>query len=174
MAKKEKKQLTPTEKKKQYKALANTCFAGEFVSIFTPFFVIGIVNYEKYFIEYNGTKMSISAILAAILMGLAIWLISKKKLTANYATIIIGWAFMTLIFFLLGEIITDIAYIMLFGLIGILGAQGLDIASAKLNEQAEKIQKGIEKAEEELTAEAYKLEKEEREIKKGDKKKVRF
>lgn len=117
--------------------------------------------------------MSISAVLAAILMGLAVWLVAKKKLAANYVTIIIGWAMVTLIFFLLGEIINDIAYIMLFGLIGILGAQGLDIASAKLNEKADAIQKGIDKAEEELISEEYKAEKEEKEEKKKNKK-VRF
>lgn len=152
MAKKEK---TPTQLKKSYKRISRACFLGQFASVASPFITIGIVNYEKYFVEYNGTKMSIAAVLAACIMGLAVWLTSKKKFTNNYVTLIVGWASVTGIFFLLGQVINDIAYIMLFGLIGLIGAQGLDIVSAKADAKAEEIQKGIDAAKEQMTKEAY-------------------
>lgn len=152
------KQKTPTQKKRQYKAISRLCFAGEFVSVLTPFVTIAIANYEQYFIEYDGTKMSIVAVLSLSLMGLATWLVAKKKFENSFVTLIIGWAAVDLIFYLLGTIINDIATIMFWGLFGLLGAYGLNIASVKTNEKAEEVQKGIDRAKEEMTAEAYKEE----------------
>lgn len=162
----EKKTKTPTQKKKTYKRISRACFVGQFGSVAAPFVTIGIVNYNDYFVEYDGTKMSIAAVMSAAIMGLAIWLISKKKFTNSYVSLIIGWAVVTAIFFLLGKIINDIAYIMLFGLIGLLGASGLDLASAKANTKADEIQKGIDAAKEQLTKEAYIEELKEKEKKK--------
>lgn len=161
-----KKPKTPTQKKKQLKTISNLCFAGEFVSIFTPFITIGIVNYNEYFVEYSGTKMSIAAVLAAILMGLATWLVAKKKFENSFITLIIGWFTVAFIFFLLGQIINDIAMIMFYGGIGILGAYGLDIASKKTSAEAEKIDKAIERAKEDINVESYKEEIKEKETKK--------
>jgi len=152
---KEKKAKTPTQLKKKYKAISRACFVGQFASVAAPFVTIGIVNFEEYFVEYNGTKMSIAAVMAAAIMGLAVWLTSKKKFENSYITLIIGWAVVTAIFFLLGQIINDIAYIMFFGLIGLLGAAGLDVASAKANAKANEIQKGIDAAKEQMVKESY-------------------
>lgn len=163
---KEKKEKTPTQLKKKYKRIGFTCFLGQFASVAAPFIAIGIVNYDEYFIEYNGTKMSIAAIMAAALMGFAVWLVSKKKLGNSYITLLVGWGVVTVIFFLLGQIINDIAYIMLFGLIGLCGAFGLDIVSAKAYGKADEIQKGIDAAKEEMTKEAYIEEVKEKEEKK--------
>lgn len=161
-----KKTKTPTQKKKQLKAISNACFAGEFVSVLTPFFIIGVVNYDEYFVEYNGTKMSIAAVLAAILMGLATWLVAKKKFENSFITLIIGWFSVAFIFFLLGQIINDIAMIMFYGGIGILGAYGLDIGSKEAMKKADKIQEAIDQAVKENTVDDYKEELKEKEIKK--------
>lgn len=149
MAKKVKRELTPSEELKKYNIISRVCFIGEFASIFAPFIAIGIINYDKYFVQYNGTKMSIAASLACVLMGLATWLVAKKKFTNTYVSIIVGWAMVTLIFFLLGEIINDIAYIMLFGLIGIGGAYGLDITSNSFKAKADELKTGIKAARQE-------------------------
>jgi len=154
-----KKELTPTQKYKRYKKIQYFCFGGEFLSVLAPFITIGIVNYEEYFVEFNGTRMSIACVLACSIMGIATWLVSKKKFSNSFITLIVGWAAVTLIFFLLGKIINDIAWIMLFGLIGILGAYGLDIASAKANDKATKVKEGIELAQKEEVRDAYKEEK---------------
>lgn len=164
---------TPTQLKKKYKTISNWCFAGQFASVIAPFVVIGIVNFNDYFVEYDGVKMSIGCVLAAAVMGLAVWLTSKKKFTNSYITLIVGWGAITAIFFLIGQAINDISYIMLFGLIGILGAGGLDVVSAKYEKKAEQIQKGIDAAEEEIVKDAYIQEKREKEQKRTIKVKVR-
>ena len=168
---KEKKKLTPTQRYKRLKATQYTCFGGEFLSVLTPFVVIGIVNFDEYFVEYNGTRISIACALAFSLMGIAVYLVSKKKFDNSFITLIVGWLATTIIFFLLGKIITDISWIMLYGLIGILGAYGLDIASAKAGERAKKIKEGMELANQEEIKEEYRAEKESKKVKVKVKKK---
>ena len=149
------KERTPTQKLKRYKRISRLCFAGEFVSTATPFVALGIAN----FVHYNGTKMSIACFLAMAVMGLAVWLVAKKKFTNSFITLVLGWATFTIIFYLLGEIITDLAFIMACGLLGIMGAAGLDIGSKSALKKAEEVQKGINKAKEEMIADEYKEEK---------------
>lgn len=159
------KERTPKENKKHYKRISRLCFGGEFVSVITPFVIMGIVNYNEYFIEYDGTKMSLAAALAFGTMGMAIWLVSKKKFDSSFVTLIIGWAVFDGILFLLGRIINDLAYIMLFGWIGILGAYGLDLGSKAADKKAKKYADGMEQAEQQMIAEAHKAYVEERKIK---------
>lgn len=153
-----KKTLTPTEQRKRYKRFAATCFAGEFVSVILPYVIIALVNFDQYFIEYEGWKIGLGGGLALALMGIAVWLVSKQKFTASFITLVIGWGAFTFIFFLLTEILNQISTIMFFGWLGLLGAYGLNIGEKKLNAKADKVQKGIERAEEEMTASAYKEE----------------
>lgn len=157
---KEKKKLSPSQRYKQLKTIQYACFGGEFISVLTPFIIVGIVNFNEYFVEYNGTRVSIACALAFSLMGIAVFLVSKKKFDNSFITLIVGWLAITIIFFLLGKIITDISWIMLYGLIGILGAYGLDIASAKAEERAKKIKDGMELANQEEIKEEYRAEKE--------------
>lgn len=146
------------KERKKYVAIRWTCFGGEFLSTLAPFVIMGIVKYDEYFVQYNGTKMTLASVLAAALMGIALWLVSTKKFTNSFVTLIIGWATITFIFFLMGKIIDDISWIMLFGLIGILGAYGLDFASQKAKERVEEIDDVIETAEKEQRVAQYKEE----------------
>lgn len=125
--------------KKKYRALQWTTFVGEFVSVASPFVAIAIVNYDKYFVEYNGTKMSIAFFMALAVMGFAIWGIAKKKLENSYITLLIGWAVMAFVFTMLGEMISDLAMIMWFGLIGLAGAYGLDLTSKHFKKKKDEI-----------------------------------
>lgn len=166
---KEKKVLTPTQQRKKYKRLSRLCFGGEFVSIFAPFITIAIINFNEYFYIYDGWKIGLGGFLALAVMGIAVWLVSKQKFSASFVSLVIGWGIFTFIFYLLTEILNQITTIMFFGWIGLLGAYGLDIAKAKLETKAEKVQQGIEKAQQEMVADAYK-----EEIKQENNKKVRF
>lgn len=170
MAKKPKKAKTPTQIKRQYKAWSHVCFASEFLSVFAPYFAIGIINYDKYFIQYDGTKVSIGFALAMVVMGIATYLTSKKNFTNSFVTLLVGWAMVTGITFLIKELLNDLCYILLFGWFGIAGAYGLDIGKKKLNDKAEKIQKGIDSAEEQIVREAYLDE----QTKKNDKRTVKI
>lgn len=154
----DKKQRTTKQQAKHYGTLATTCFIAKFPVVFAPYIAIGIANYNKYFVEYNGTKMSISFVLALAVMGVAIYLISKKKLEGSFITLLIGWALFAFIFTMLGQMITDIAMIMWFGLIGLVAAYGLDEAEKKLKVKQQKLLDAINEAEKEITVEKYKTE----------------
>ena len=165
---KEKKTRTPTQKKRAYQRGKWIAFGGEFVSVIMPFVIIGAVKYQDYFVEYSGTKMSIAAALSFALMGIATWLVASNKFKNSFIVLIIGWLAVDFIFFMMGKIINDISWIMLFGAIGILGAYGLDILSKQLDKKAQEIQKGIDAAKEEQVKEEYKEEiKEEKQAKKN-------
>ena len=156
---------TPKDQQRKYKRISRLCFGGEFLSVATPFVTMALANYREYFVEYDGVKMSLACIIALAVMGVAIFLVSKKKFDNSFITLVVGWAVVDGIFFLMGRIINDIAYIMLFGLIGLLGAAGLDFASKKANEKAQAYTDGIKAAEQAMIAEAHKAYIEEKKIK---------
>ena len=161
-----KEKLTPSKRYKRLRTTQRLCFGGEFLSVLAPFITIGIVKYDDYFAEYNGTRVSIAFVLALAVMGIAVYLVSKKKFENSFISLIVGWLATTVIFFLMGKIITDIAWIMLYGLIGILGAYGLDIASNVAKKKADKIREGMELANQEEIKEEYRAEKAEKAAKK--------
>ena len=66
-----KKQLTPKQKQNKYRALQYTTFVGEFVSIFTPFIIMGVVNAQEWFYNEEGWKVGLGGTLALALLGIA-------------------------------------------------------------------------------------------------------
>lgn len=157
-----KKPLTAKQKQNKYRALQYSTFVGEFVSIILPFVVMGAVNYEDWFVSESGWKVGLGGTLALALLGIAVLLVTKKKedtsITSGYITLIIGWFAVAFIFVLLADIIEQIAMIMFFGGIGILGAFGLDMTSKNFKAKADLYKSAIAKAktenlEEELKAE---------------------
>lgn len=139
-------ELTPTQEIKRLNRAKWGCLGGEFLSVIAPFVTIAFVNYDKYFVEYNGTKMSVALILGMALMGFAIWGITQKKLENTFVSFIVKWCIVALIFTFLGSIINDIAIIMWFGLIGLCVAQGLEIGREKINAKQEMIKSAKEEA----------------------------
>lgn len=144
-----KKKLTATQKKNRYRALQYTTFVSEFISIMTPYIVMGAVNYEEWFAQSEGWKVGLGGSLAMALLGLAIFLVTKKKedtkLTSGYITLIIGWFAVAFVFVLLTSIMDQIATIMLFGGLGILGAFGLDIVSKNMKAKADMYKQALSK-----------------------------
>lgn len=149
----------PSKRKRKYRAIQWTAFIGEFVSVATPFVIIGLVNYDKYFIQYDGTKMSIAFFMALAVMGFAIWCVSKKKLENSFITLVLGWAVIAFVFTMLGEMITDLAYIMWFGLIGLAGAFGLDEVSKYFKRKKDEITTAQKTAESDELVQEVKTEK---------------
>lgn len=150
---------SPKKLKKKYRAIEWGCFAGEFVSVAAPFVAIAIVNYDKYFVEYDGIKMSTSFFMALAVMGFAIWGVAKKKLQNSFITFMIMWATVAFIFQMMGEMILDISTIMWFGLIGLAVAYGLDLGSKAAKKKKEKVISAYEQADKEEMVEAIKEEK---------------
>ena len=145
-----KKPLTAKQKQNKYRALQYSTFVGEFVSIILPFVIMGAVNYEDWFVSESGWKVGLGGTLALALLGIAVLLVTKKKedekITSGYITLIIGWFAVAFIFVLLADIIEQIAMIMFFGGIGILGAFGLDMTSKNFKAKADLYKNAIAKA----------------------------
>ena len=152
--------------KKTIKQQANTyrnikfgCLGAEFLSAIAPFVAIGIANRDTWFIDYNGTQISVALYLALAFMGIAIYGITSKKLENTYFGFIMKWTIVAIIFTMLGDLITQISQIMWLGLIGLLGSQGFELGykSAKNKQQkllndiaTAKSQNNVEQAKKEL------------------------
>lgn len=164
------KPLTAKQKQAKYRALQYSTFIGEFVSILTPFIIMGAVNYEDWFVSESGWKVGLGGTLALALLGIAVLLVTKKKednsITSGYITLIIGWFAVAFVFMLLASIMEQITTIMFFGGIGILGAFGLDMTSKNFKVKADKYKESIEKAKSKVIEDEV-----EKEIKEND---VRF
>lgn len=145
-----KKPLTAKQKQNKYRALQYSTFVGEFISIILPFVIMGAVNYEDWFVSESGWKVGLGGTLALALLGIAVLLVTKKKedekITSGYIALIIGWFAVAFIFVLLASIIEQIAMIMFFGGIGILGAFGLDMTSKNFKAKAEMYKGSIQRA----------------------------
>lgn len=144
-----KKKLTATQKKNRYRALQYTTFVSEFISIMTPYVVMGAVNYEEWFAQSEGWKVGLGGSLAMALLGLATLLVTKKKednkITSGYVTLIVGWFAVAFVFVLLTSIMDQIATIMLFGGLGLLGAFGLDLVSKNMKAKADMYKQALSK-----------------------------
>lgn len=142
------KKLTTRQKQKKYRTLQYTCVGGEFISVLTPFIILGVVNADKWFKSSDGWKVGLGGSLALALMGIAVFLVSYKKekdnkITNGWITLIVGWFAVTFVFILLANIMDQIATIMLFGGIGLCGAFGLDLISKSFKTKADLYKEAI-------------------------------
>ena len=157
-----KKQLTAKQKQTKYRALQYTTFACEFLSILTPFIVMGCVNAQEWFYQEDGWKVGLGGTLALALLGIAVFLVTKKKedekITGGYITLIVGWFAVAFIFMLLADIMSQITTIMMFGGLGLLGAFGLDMTSKNFKSKADAYKTTIQKAKEDVIKEEVETE----------------
>ena len=144
------KALTAKQKQTKYRVLQYSTFVGEFVSIFTPFIVMGAVNAQDWFYVEGGWKVGLGGTLALALLGIAVFLVGKKKedekITGGYITLLVGWFAVAFIFLLLTDILDQITTIMMFGGLGLLGAFGLDLTSKSFRAKADAYKDTITKA----------------------------
>lgn len=144
-----KKQKTIKQQANTYRNIKFGCLGAEFLSAIAPFVAIGIANRDTWFVNYNGTQISIALYLALAFMGIAIYGITTKKLENTYFGFIMKWTIVAIIFTLMGQIINDIATIMWYGLIGLLGSQGFELGARKAKSKQQKLLNAIDKAKEE-------------------------
>ena len=154
-----KKELTVVQTKNRYRAIQYTAFAGEFLSIIAPYITLGAVYFDEWFVSEDGWKVGLGGSLAMAILGLAIYLFSKKKenkeITSGYVSLILGWFACTFVIFLLSSILDQISMIMFFGGLGLCGAFGLDIVSNKYKEKANELKSIIDEVNKEETKESY-------------------
>lgn len=147
----EKKKLSAIQQQNRFRALQYTTFIGEFISILTPFIVMGAVNYEEWFTTEDGWRVGLGGTLALALMGIAVFMVTKKKegkTTNGYISLVVGWFAVAFVFMLLASLLEQITTIMMFGGLGLLGAFSLDLASLNFKFKADSYKTAIQKARE--------------------------
>lgn len=164
---------TPTQQKNSLKRASRLCLGGEILSVLAPYFTIGIINYEKYFIQYDGTRISLGFAIAMVIMGITVYLVAEKQFNFSYVALFISYGVVCGVFFLIREILNDIVMIMFFGWVGLGGALGLNIGKTQIDKKVTLITDAIEQAKKDNYSEAYKKELADKEKKKNEKK-VKF
>ena len=150
---------SPTQTLKKLKKVERLLFASEIGSCLAPFGILTAINFDEYFIQTDAWRTSLSFAMLAGSTVIAICLMAKEKLKLNLFSALTGLIVADVICWLLGSLITDLAYILLFVIIGFVGAFCLEIKRKKEVEQIDLLNKGIEKAETDMIAEDYKNEK---------------
>ena len=134
MAKKKNKALSPAETYNKLRKAGYTCLTMKWVSILSPYLIIGIVNFDEYFQEANGIKMSLGCILALIVAGISVANETKENKKING---LVGWAIAWALAILFQSLLNDLVLILGFGLLGQLVGAGFELgANANLEKAA--------------------------------------
>jgi len=137
-------QLSSVEKYVRLKKNTVLCKVGKWTSILSPYIIIGIANFDEYFTEANGVKMSLGCTLALVVGGIAIMNETKESKKING---LVAWAVAFALAFFLQSILNDLVMILGFGLIGQLIGAGFELGAEKENEKAELYKKANIEAE---------------------------
>lgn len=163
----QKKQLTVSQQKNRKRVAAKALYISEFVAVPIPYAILGIVNADEWFVTNpNAWKVGLGGALGLVLMSIALGLVTKKKeestdkkISDGMISLVIIWYAVAFIFMLLAQINTEIYKIMMWGGLGLLAAMGLNIASKKLDKEADLLKESIDQAEIEINKNKVKAEK---------------
>lgn len=150
---KAKKELTVKQRYHRLLVGKWSLFAGKYLAILTPYIIIFSINFEQYFMSADGWKVSLGASMAFMMLGIAMLKTAKKdakKLvptSSDSITFMLGWAIAMAIFYFLSSILLDIAMIMFYGLLGLVGGFGFDRAYSEFNRRAMLFRDSMEKNE---------------------------
>ena len=156
---------TPSEKKKVLRGWQYGTWWGQFVVLASPYVGLAIANGDKYFVQYDGTKISIAFFLGLAILGFTIWSVTYEKFKDSYLPHIIKFGVYTAIIWCVKQIIDDVAYIMIFGFIAFVVAGGIEEVHKKLKQKADHIDGNIKTAEDNLEIEQAQQEIEEKRTK---------
>lgn len=157
-----KKTLTELQKKNKYSRISKMTYLLQYLSMAAPYIAIGIINYDEYFVDYNGVKVSISFIMAMVVMGLTIYGTTNDKFKDTTWSLMIKFLILSFICFMLGSLISDLAMILLCGAIGLAGTGTLNKVSKTYKAKADLIKEVQAEVQKEQIKE--KLKKEESDI----------
>lgn len=165
---------TSEQLKRKYKIWQYGSFTMEFVSVFMPYLIMGIMNFDEWFTEESGWKVGLGGALGMALAGMAILLVNKKHeadtkreagekpstavVTYEWITLILGWFLVMFIFLLLESILSQIVTIMFWGGVGLLSALGFDITSTEMKKKANEIKDATEEVRKEQLKEQIRKE----------------
>ena len=142
----------------KYRKIRYGCIGAEFISSIAPLVTIALINKDKYFVEFDGTKISIAMFMAMAFMGFSIWAITKKKLENTMISLILKLAIFAFIVTMCEQILHDLSLILWMTVIGLCVAQGFEFGAEKASANQKKKLDRIEKAREEADIEQAKEE----------------
>ena len=157
---KEKKQLPPTERLKVLKKKKNALFLAEIGCAVAPFGVLTAINFKEYFIQTPAWRTSLSFIMLMVSTLISVAIITKDKLKINYLNALIMLAVVDGILWFMGNLILDLAYILLFVIFGFIGALICELKKKGEVEAIQEIEEGIKKAKTDIIADEFKEEQE--------------
>ena len=158
------KELTPTEQLKSLKRAKKGIFLGEIGCCVAPFGILTAINFQDYFIKMEAWRTSLSFVMLAIMTLVSVGIVAKDKLKINLLNSLLTLAVVDGILWFMGELIKDLAFIILFIIVGFVGAFSLEMAKKKEVKKIAILEEGIKKAQVDKVADAYKKEQEEIEI----------
>lgn len=145
---KQKKPKTIKQQANKYRNIKIGCIGAEFLSAIAPLVTIALINKDKYFVDFEGTKISIGMFMAMAFMGFSIWAISKKKLENTMISLIIKLSIWAFVVTMIESILHDLAMILWMTVIGLAVAQGFEWGSEKAAKEQKKKLDAIAKAKE--------------------------
>ena len=158
--KKKNKELTPTERLKSLKRVKNGLFLGEIGCCVAPLGILTAINFKEYFIELPAWRTSLSFIMLAAITLLSVSIVAKDKLKINLFGALAGLAVIDGFLWLLGALINELAYILLYVIVGFVAAFILELKKRGETKAIEELEEGIKKAKTDIIAEQYKKEQE--------------
>lgn len=157
MAKKN-KTLTPSEELKQLKRKQRALFAGEIGSSVLPFGFTALFNFNDVIAKVEAWRVSLTFVLTAFMTLISVAVIAKGKFKVNLLTPLLVLGIFDAWLFIMGDIITKLAWITLYIIAGFMGAFVLELSKNKDTERIATLKEGIKKAETDIVAEEYREE----------------
>lgn len=156
----EKKTLTPTERLKALKKKRNALMLAEIGCAVAPFGVLTAINFKDYFVHTEAWRTSLSFIMLIVTTLVSVAIITKDKLKINFLNALITLAVVDGMLWFMGNLILDLAYILLFVIFGFLGALICELKKKGEVDAIKELEEGIKKAKTDIIAEEYKKEQE--------------
>lgn len=155
---KEKKDLTPSEELKHLKRQKKALFGAEIGCAVAPMGLLTAIHFKEYFVYNEAWRTSLSFVMLAGMTIISAGLVLKDKFKVNLLNSLLALAVIDGLLWVLGDLITQLAYIMLYVIVGFVGAFICELTKKKDTEQINKLEEGIKKAETDIIAEKYKEE----------------
>ena len=155
---KEKKTLTPTEELKHLKHKQRLLFAGEAGCAVLPAAFTAIFNLEDVIMKVEVWRTTVSFVMMAFMTLISVAIIAKGKFKVNLLTPLLILGCIDVLLWIMGDMITKLAQILLYVIAGFMGAFILELNKNKDTERIATLKEGIKKAETDIVAEEYREE----------------
>lgn len=155
---KEKKTLTPTEQLKHLKTKKRALFGAEIGCAVAPMGILTAIHFKEYFVYNEAWRTSLSFVMLAGMTIISAGLVVKDKVKVNLLNSLFGLAVLDAFLWILGNLISELAYILLYVIVGFAGAFICEVVKKKEVDAITELEKGIEKGKTDLIAERYKEE----------------